>query len=124
MCLVAVISPSLVHHKMRTVLELEYKELLSELETKRVEKELSPLLASLRMDVIASSRTGLTVSATKAVVEQTFKTRVEVRPGKVDRATPQAQGKEVFFASPPVIPVELRPFIKAVRFPMPIIPLE
>ncbi len=103
------------------ILEVEYLSKLSDSEQVVPENKVS----SLGFNIVASSGFGMTVSASKSVIEKTFRSKIKVRHKKVNSGS-FVTGKVwiLEFTQKPTIPKELLSYIKSVKFPQPIIPLQ
>ncbi|NIS59871.1 MAG: hypothetical protein GTO13_03930 [Proteobacteria bacterium] len=106
------------------MLEARYIKELSVSERSDFEKRVFKVFAGLGFNISTSSRIGVSILANSTIIEQTFRTKIEVRAVEDKGGTfGKERGAMLTFKYPPVIPEALAPYIKSVNFSLPVIPL-
>ena len=106
------------------VLDMTYPEPLPSEDRAPFEDKLFPLLDTLGFTVVAGSRLGVSVSAARETIENTFQAEIVMTVERVKGGTfgPDTVTRTTF-SRPPVIPPALAPYVKRVQFSPPAIPL-
>jgi hypothetical protein len=104
-------------------MDLSYVRRFTGSERSGVERELFTALSQLGFKVVASSDIGASVTASRRVVESTFGAKIEVHAATVE-GPPSGKVYRLSFSQPPTIPNALAPYVKAVKFSPPVLPLS